>query len=436
MKKVAILGFGGEGLSAYHYFAAKPNMDITIFDDKAQPNMPVPEGAHFRHGKDSYKDLSQFDIVVRFPAISPARIHTNGEVTSVIQEFFKACPAPIIGVTGTKGKGTTSTLIYEMLSAAGKRVHIAGNIGVPALNILADVQADDVVVLELSSFQLWDLKHSPHIAVVLMVEQEHLDIHADMQDYLDAKKNIVRWQKPHDITVYLPHNNLTEEIALTGAAKKIPYTEAPGAHVENGQFVIDGTVICPTKNLKLPGQHNIQNACAAITAVWQLTQDAAALAQAIATFKGLPHRLSFIREVNGVSFYDDSFATTPTSAIAALRSFTAPKVIILGGSDKGADFTELGQEVAASTMRGVILIGLMRHKLHNVLTKAGYTGPVEFFDETSTMPQIVEAAARLSQNGDAVIISPACASFDMFRDYKDRGEKFIAAVEALHKKAS
>ncbi|MGH7196253.1 MAG: UDP-N-acetylmuramoyl-L-alanine--D-glutamate ligase [Candidatus Saccharimonadales bacterium] len=429
-KKVAIAGFGSEGLSAYRYFKAQ-GADITIFDEKKQPNQPVPEGAEFVWGKDCFADLRGFDVVMRFPALRPDRITTDGEMSSVIKEFFKACPAPIIGVTGSKGKGTTSSLIHLMLNNAGKTTHIAGNIGVPALDILPDIKKDDVVVLELSSFQLWDLQQSPHVAVVLMIEPDHLDVHKDLIEYIGAKSNIVRWQTADDVTVYLPGNHLTEQIAMQGKGKKTPYTKAPGAHVEDGFIVIDEHKICAISDIALPGKHNVDNACAAVTAAWQFTQDADALAKALREFKGLDHRLKLVRELNDVRFYDDSIATTPGSAIAALHAFPEPKVLILGGSDKGADFTELAETIVESDLRAVVLIGAMRHKLHEAITAAGYKGPVEFFDEHSTMEQIVTRAAKQAKSGDVVILSPACASFDMFKDYKDRGEQFIAAVGRL-----
>jgi UDP-N-acetylmuramoylalanine--D-glutamate ligase len=428
--KVAIVGFGSEGLSAYNYFVAQ-GADITIFDEKAQPNQPVPEGAKFISGKDCFADLRGFDKVIRFPAIRPDSFKTDGERSSVIIEFFKACPSPIIGVTGSKGKGTTSSLIHLMLQNAGVRSHLAGNIGIPALTILPDVRPNDVVVLELSSFQLWDLKKSPQVGVVLMVEPEHQDIHKSIDEYLHAKSNLVRWQKPTDVTVYLPGNKMTEAAALVGDGQKIPYTKPPGAHAVSGHIVMDDQEVCAVKDIKLPGGHNVHNACAAVTASWQFTHDTIALAKALHEFEGLEHRLKFVRDSGGVSYYDDSFATTPTSAVAATNAFSQPKIVILGGSDKGADYTEVGKTIAASNIRAVILIGLMRHRLQKALEAAGYTGALALFDEHSTMPQIVTEAARLAQPGDVVVLSPACASFDMFKDYKDRGDKFIAAVNQL-----
>lgn len=430
-QKIAIAGFEVEGQAAYRYFKGQ-GADITIVDER--PRNDIPKGAGSKFGAGVLAELAGFDLIVRSPGIRPDRIKTDGEITSVTKEFFKHCPAPIIGVTGSKGKGTTATLIYKILQAAGKTAHLVGNIGVPALDRLADIHKDDVVVYELSSFQLWDLAQSPHIAVVLMMEPEHLDVHADTNEYATAKATIVAYQQPDDVTVYLPTNLLTRQVALQGKGKKIPYTQQPGAHVDGGWIVIDGHRIIAADMMALPGQHNIDNACAALTAVWHITQDTRAAAKVLAEFTGLEHRLKLVGQVNGARYYDDSIATTPGSAIAAMRAFEQPKILILGGSDKGADFTQLAQEVAQQNIKTVIAIGAMRQRLQVALTAAGFT-TVLLFDQQSSMKQIVQAAFAIATPGDVVILSPACASFDMFKNYKDRGEQFIAAVEALHGRA-
>ncbi|HEU5187621.1 MAG TPA: UDP-N-acetylmuramoyl-L-alanine--D-glutamate ligase [Candidatus Saccharimonadales bacterium] len=428
--KVAIVGYGVEGESAYKYFANK-GADITIFDENEQPKFAVPEGVSLVAGKGALDKLHGYDVVMRVPALRPERLKTDGKVSSVVQEFFNVCPAPIIGVTGSKGKGTITTLIFDMLKNAGKNPHVAGNIGIPALDILPSVQAKDVVVLELSSFQLWDVTKSPHVAVIGMMEPEHLDVHKDVEEYMAAKASIVKWQDSSDVTVYLPGNTMTETVALQGKGKKIPYTKNPGAHIENGNFMIDGIVICKTSELGIPGEHNVQNTCAAITAAWQFTQDRQAIATAIREFKGLDHRLKFVAEVNGVKYFDDSIGTTPGSSIAAINAFAQPKVLILGGADKGADFTELAHHITKHDVRAVVAVGTMRTKIIEALKKAHFVNDITEFDQTSSMEQIVKKCAELALSGDVVILSPACTSFDMFKDYKERGQQFIAAVKQL-----
>jgi UDP-N-acetylmuramoylalanine--D-glutamate ligase len=426
--KVAIVGYGVEGQSAYRYFAAQ-GADITVYHKERPEDLPadvkVIEDAHAR-------ELMGYDVVVRSPAVRPDSLHTDGQITTVVKEFFAVFPrGRIIGVTGSKGKGTTSSLIYEMLNAAGKRVHLAGNIGVPALDLLPDVKDGDYVVLELSSFQLWDLETSPHLAVLLMMEPDHMDVHTDVEEYVNAKANIASHQTPDDLLVYLPTNAMTMQAADQATGRKIPYTAAPGAHVEDDWIVMDDQKIIQTDKLGLVGQYNIDNACAAVTAAWQVTQDVEAMRRGLMGFKGLPHRLQLVAEVSGVKFYDDSIATTPGSAIADLRAFAQPKVIILGGSDKGADFTDLAAEIAKQDVRSVILIGTLQDKIHDALRAANVDdGKIQPLGK-SPMNTIVRAAADSAEPGDVVILSPACASFDMFQNYKDRGDQFVRAVKQL-----
>lgn len=427
--KVAILGYGKEGHSALRYYREK-NAEITVFDEDAAAEAQLPVGVAFKGGKDCFSEASGFDVVVRSPAIHPGRITTDGRITDSTKIFFAECPAPIIGVTGTKGKGTVSSLIFEMLKNAGVGVHLAGNIGVPMLDILPDVRVDDVVVLELSSFQLWQLKASPDVAVVLMIEPDHLEVHANMNEYVGAKANIAKWQADGDLVIFHPDNTYAELIASRSAGTKLRYGKPPAAHVKAGNFMVDEHKLCSSSNLLIPGKHNIDNACAAITAAWQYTHNIAAIVQALASFKGLPHRLGLVREVEGISYYDDSIATTPGSAIAAIEAFKAPKILILGGSAKGADFTELAKKVKKAKMRRVLLIGDEATRIKAAFDKAGFKD-YDVLGTKTTMKKIVKAAAAAAEKDDVVILSPACASFGMFKNYGDRGEQFVEAVEGL-----
>ena len=232
--KIAIAGYGLEGESNYRYFSADPSNDITIIDER-QP-IAVPDGAKTIIGEDAFKNLKGFDLVVRTAGLAPRKIKTDGKVWSATNEFFQKCPASIIGVTGSKGKGTTASLIASILEAAGRKVWLVGNIGLPSLDILSQVSSDDLVVYELSSFQLWDLKRSPHTAVVLFIEQEHLDVHFDMQDYVNAKSNIARHQTNQDYLVYNGANQYSASIADTSEATKAAYPSVLSAHVDNKSF--------------------------------------------------------------------------------------------------------------------------------------------------------------------------------------------------------
>lgn len=429
--KIALVGYGVEGLSAYTYFSkVYPTAEFVVYDESEQPKFELPSGVQLKNGADVLKQVIDADIVVRSPGIRPDKIRTNGRVTSVTREFFDKCPAPIIGVTGSKGKGTTASFIYEILTAAGKKAWLVGNIGKPALDVLDDVKTDDIIVYELSSFQLWDLEQSPHTAVVLMIEPEHLDVHTDTNEYVLAKGNIRKYQTADDVCFYHPTNEYAKQIAGLGEGRAARYgVEKDGAvYVKENTFFIQSDPICDVESLQLPGTHNVENACAAISAALQYTDDFSAVETGLKAFQGLPHRLKFVREVGGVKYYDDSIATTPGSAIAALKSFDEPKVIILGGSDKGADFTELAEQITKNHVREVITIGKMGPKIAQTIRGKGFD---QISEVVGGMTAIVEAAEAAARSGDVVIMSPACASFDMFKNYADRGEQFIAAVEKL-----
>lgn len=428
---VALLGFDLEGHVSYDYFKSRGD-SITICDQNTE--IIVPDGVASQLGEHYLDDLQRFDVIVRTAGMPPHVITDKNpdvvdKVTTQTNEFFKVCPTKnIIGVTGTKGKGTTSTLITKMLEAAGKQVFLGGNIGIPVFNLLPQLHEDSWVVLELSSFQLIDLKQSPHIAVCLMVVPEHLNWHANMDEYVTAKSQLFAKQTSEDIAIYFADNDTSKKIAFSGAGQKLPYYTPPGAFVRDNTIVIDDQVICKTDEIKLLGQHNWQNACAAVTAVWQVTQDTEAMRKILTSFAGLEHRLEFVRDLNGVKYYDDSFGTTPETAIVALEAFKEPKVIILGGSDKGAEFDELAKAVAKNNVRQVVLIGKMAQKIETALHAQNFTNTSA---SGGTMEEIVAACQKVAQPGDIVLLSTACASFDMFKDYKERGNQFKTAVQAL-----
>ncbi len=433
--KIAILGFAGQGQAAYEYWNTSGN-ELTICDQAA--DLKVPEGAKTQLGSDYLKNLDQFDLLVRTPALHPRDIAVANpehpevltKVTTVTNEFFRVCPSKnIIGVTGTKGKGTTSTLITKMLEAAGNKVHLGGNIGIPPLDMLkSNIQPDDWVVLELANFQLIDLKYSPPVAVCLMVEPEHMDWHETIEEYVGAKQQLFVHQQAEDIAVFYPESELSKQVVSVSPGQKIPYLQQPGAAVEDGTVKIDGQEICKVDELKLLGKHNWQNACAAVTAIWQVTQDINAIRSVLTTFTGLEHRLELVRDLDGVKYYDDSFGTTPETAMVAIEAFKEPKVVILGGSDKGSHYEQLAKTIVANNVRTVVAIGQMGPKITGAIRAAGFENIVE---GGSTMTEIVQAARNQAEPGDVVLLSTACASFDMFKNYKDRGEQFNTAVQNL-----
>ncbi|MGZ6005478.1 MAG: UDP-N-acetylmuramoyl-L-alanine--D-glutamate ligase, partial [Candidatus Saccharimonadales bacterium] len=288
------------------------------------------------------------------------------------------------------------------------------------------------VVLELSSFQLIDLKHSPHISVCLMVVPEHLNWHADLQEYVHAKANLFEHQSPEDIAIYFADSENSEQIAASSYGRKIPYFDDPGAVEKDGVIQIDGHAICEIHELKLLGTHNWQNICAAVTAVWIAgaeMQNVEAIRSVLTTFTGLPHRLEMVRELDGVKYYDDSFGTSPETAMVAIEAFREPEILILGGRSKGIAFDELAAFIAMSeNVKQVITIGETGPEIAALLRANGYQDVVE---GGRNIDEIVKLAHDLARPGDIVLLSTACTSFDMFENYKQRGELFTAAVREL-----
>lgn len=440
--KIAIVGYGVEGRSNYAYYRAEnPEAEITIFDERESLD-GLSEDANAVLGKGAFDKITGYDLVLRSPGVAPYRIKQAENHWSATREFMRQCPAPIIGVTGSKGKGTTCSFIAAILRRylatderhPNRQVHLVGNIGVPVLDILPKIHEDDLVVYEMSSFQLWDCTQSPHIAVVTMIEPDHLNVHKDLQDYIQAKLNILEYQHDGNVAIY---NNSDPEIAelihhitISTSAEDVPYPTQDGPHFDEQNFYMGKDVVCPISAVKLPGRHNLLNACAAIAATWEIVgKNGELIAQGLSDFDGLPHRLKFVREVNGTKFYDDSIATTPGSAIAAVRAFDEPKVLILGGSDKGADYHQLGRVIDDGNVRAVLAIGANGDKIQEQIQAETNVSVVR---NTSTeMSEIVQMAYDLANPGDVMIMSPAAASFDMFKSYVDRGQQFVKAVEEL-----
>lgn len=456
-ERIAILGFGVEGLATARYLLQQ-GATVTILDQKSQSELDTSFkdaleklGVEYRGGKDYLNNFSDFSVVVRSPGISRftkelVEAEEKGvKITSHIQLFLDACPGRVIGVTGTKGKGTTATLIYEMLKTAEKElssviqgVFLGGNIGTPPLDFLDRVNKKSIVILELSSFQLEDLTTSPHIAVMLMIVPEHLNRHANMEEYVSAKRNILLFQTPEDFAVinrdYIASNE--SDIHTDG---KVFYVSRERSTTEQGCFVKDDAIwismegvewkIIDTDEVALPGKHNLENACAAAMAATLAGASKSDIAIVLRSFTGLPHRLELVREVQGVKYYDDSFSTTPETAIAAIEAFTAPEILILGGSSKNSDFSELGELIGKKeNIKAIIGIGeeWARIKEKFIIHNSEFIIPV--IEGAKDMKTVVQAAAKLAAPGDVVLLTPACASFDMFKNYKERGEQFKTAV--------
>lgn len=426
--KVVLAGYGVEGKASFEYWS-KLGHTVAIADERTE--VDAPEGVQTILGPNAFSKLGKFDLIVRSPSISPKRLPYGDKVWSATNEFFAKCQAGIIGVTGTKGKGTTSSLIASILRAAGRTVHLVGNIGQPALAVLPEVRAGDLVVYELSSFQLWDLKKSPQISVILGIEPDHLDIHENMEDYIAAKRNIAAHRESSSWVFYNGNNEISAAIARSVIVDDheyrtpIDYTKL---RIEDGHFAAMARRFAPVGALQLPGEHNIENAKAAISALLPIIESIpdAAIEQGLRDFSGLPHRLKFVAEKRGINYYDDSIATTPGSSIAAMKSFHEPKILILGGSDKGAAYEEVIEEARRTSTR-IIAIGKTGMQIAALCEQIGV--PVTRVEDG--MSEVVATASQMARRGDVVILSPASASFDQYNSYVDRGEQFIAAVLTL-----
>src|SRR3989344_3967997 len=449
--RIGIVGWGIETQSAYSYFG--PEHEYLIVNEEPRDDLPRADNVKCQFLPEkkppgitsNVTDLSYLDgiekcdkIIYSVTAVKNLEQKFGQDkdfwqkATSVWHIFFKEVKTKnLIGVTGTKGKGTTSTLIYEMLKTARQPVYLAGNIGTSVLDILDAVKENDWVVLEITNYQLYKFPYSPHIAVALMVTEEHLDWHKDMDEYIAAKTNLFAHQKKDDIAIYFAGNERSQQIVGASPGIKIPYLAPPGAVAKDEGVIVVGepeTEVIKTKEVKLIGEHNLENVCAAVTTVWQITQDVGAISKVLATFSGLEHRLEFIREVDNVKYYDDSFGTTPHTAIVAMKALIQPQVLILGGSDKGLAFEPMVEEAVKDRTRHIITIGQTGPKIEQMLRAKGFN---KITAGLTKMTDIVAEARRVAQPGDVVLLSTGCASFGLFRDYKDRGDQFKAAVEEL-----
>ena len=429
-KKIAVIGEGIEGKSSAE-FLKRHGARVEIRDKK--------------QGDDYLEDLNRFDFVIRSPGVHINKVRgskfevQSSKITSQTKLFFDLSPTKnIIGVTGTKGKGTTSSLIYEMLKADGRDAYLGGNIGVPPFDFLEKLNQDSWVVLEISSFQLQDLDKSPHVAVMLMVTSEHLDYHKDITEYIEAKRNILSHQKQGDFAIINRDYLVSNESDVKTEAKV--YYISREREVEEGCFALGNQVILrikgndiplvDTRELLLRGDHNHENVCAASLVAYLAGVKAGTITQVLKLFKGLEHRLELVNKINDVEYYNDSFSTTPETAIAAIKSFKNPEILILGGSSKNSDFTELGQVIGdAENIKAIIGIGEEWERMKAQFPISNFQFPI--IEGATTMEQIVKAASKIAVPGDVVLLSPACASFGMFQNYKDRGNQFKQEVKKL-----
>lgn len=452
---IALVGWGIETKSAYYYYGYEHS--YLIVSEEPANDTPHSGNVSVRSLENARKpgltgnvedlsyleNLEEFDLVIYSPSAHKnlEKVYDSESVfwqkaKTILDVFFDVCPTKnVIGVTGTKGKGTTTSLIYKLLKENNVPTHIGGNIGIPVLDLLSGISKDDWVVLELSSFQLYKMKRSPHIGVHLMMIPEHIaEWHKTMDDYVSSKRNIFAYQNESDIAIYHATNKYAVENVSSSVGHHIPFLRSPGAHVENNHIVMDEKVIIDVKKVALLGNHNLENICAAITTAWQVHQNIEAYRTVIESFTGLEHRLQLVRELYNIKYYDDSFGTTPDTSIVAMDSFLEPKVMIVGGHDKGNDFSGMIDRLSKEDIRGIICLGPTGALISKKLIEEGVFSTKIVCKENYndwTMSEIVEQANNFALKGDIVLFSTGSASFGIFKDYKDRGNQFIKAVNAL-----
>lgn len=443
-KKVAVCGIGRNNTPVVLQLLAN-GAQVTACDKRSRTELGETAelleraGATLQLGE-GYLDTLDAELILRTPGMKPyllpfeAARAAGKTVTSEMELFFDLCPAPIYAVTGSDGKTTTTTVIAGLLEAAGKTVHLGGNIGRPLLPIIEEIDESHTAVTELSSFQLTMMTQSPKVAVVTNVAPNHLDWHTDMQEYIDAKKNLVAHQRPTDRTVLNADNEITASFAdeCTGEVWFFSRRHA----VERGTYLgedgilygTDGTktvAIMPASEIRIPGVHNIENYLAAFAAVWGVVP-VSVMADFARTFSGVPHRSELVRERNGVRWYNDSIGSSPSRTIAGLKAFNQKVILIAGGYDKHIPYDPLGP-IVAETVSVAILLGATAGAIETAI-RACSDLPIH---RVANMAQAVKTADQIASNGDIVFMSPASASFDMYKNFEERGDHFKQLVNDL-----
>ena len=449
-KKVAIIGLGVSNLPLIDYLY-KLGSEITLFNNKPieQLDKNVLDKIYeyklkFSFGENYLNKLVGFDVIFRSPSCRPDTPQIEEEVkrgallTSEIELVLEMCPGTTIGVTGSDGKTTTTSLIYEILKESNYKCYLGGNIGIPLFTKLGEMKPEDFVVLELSSFQLMTMKVSPQVAVITNVTPNHLDIHKSYDEYKEAKANIFKNQTENDLLVLNYDNDITKKFAKEAIGSTVYFSSKE--KLENG-IIVDGETIkdCEsglrrhilnTKSTKLRGIHNAENMCAAIAATKRFVTPEVQ-AKAISSFAGVEHRLEFVKEIKGAKWYNDSIASSPTRTIAGLKSFDENIVLIAGGYDKHLDYTPIAKPIVEN-VGSLILLGQTANKIYSAVTYE-----LKFSDKelpiykVNTLEEAVEKANEISKKGDVVLFSPASASFDMFKNFAERGNKFKQIVNKL-----
>jgi UDP-N-acetylmuramoylalanine--D-glutamate ligase len=451
-KKVTVMGLGlfGGGVGVAKFLVSQ-GADVMVTDlktaEELSASLKLLNGlpVKFRLGKHSEEDFADADMLVVNPAVPDdsrflqIACDNNVHIDSELNIFFRLVSAPVIGITGSNGKSTTTSLLGEMLKEAGIKTWVGGNIGVSLLEHLDEIKPDDAVVLEISSFQLGLLSRiemSPHISIVTNIAPNHLDRHKTMKNYIDSKKAIIHYQKEDDYTI-LNYDDPTlrewegeckSHILWFSATKELEH----GAFLRNNEIIINhnsNVISCPIQT-NIKGIHNRQNIMAASYAAIAMRADAGSIKNAIAGFTGLEHRLEYVDTINEAQYYNDSKATTPEAAIAGIKAFDSPTILIAGGYDKKVSLSQFARECAKNT-KYVILIGETANNIQELIQGVkGEKAEPEVYVATS-LDESVRKAYEIAEAGDVVLLSPACASYGMFTNYEERGKRFKELVHHL-----
>ncbi|MDY3225796.1 MAG: UDP-N-acetylmuramoyl-L-alanine--D-glutamate ligase [Candidatus Faecousia sp.] len=439
-RKIAVLGLGVSNRPLVRLLL-EYGCDVVGCDktprEKLDPEVLELEALGCKlHVGETYLDGVEADVVFRTPGMHPdnpaiqALRSRGAEVTSEMEVFFEVCPCTLLGVTGSDGKTTTTTLISEMLKSAGKTVWLGGNIGTPLLPLVRQMKKEDFAVVELSSFQLMDMKRSPARAVITNLAPNHLDIHRDMAEYVEAKTNIFRYQDENGTLILNADNAITASFRGNGTTRFFSRQKPADVCLKDGVICRHGEKVLPVSDILIPGVHNVENYMAAIAMVEGLVDDDT-IRHVAKTFGGVEHRIELVRVKDGVRFYNDSIASSPSRTIAGLRSFPEKVILIAGGYDKHIPYDVLGPEIRAHVKK-LFLGGATGEKIRQAVVSCPEYDPhqLEIVDCGSFEPA-VRAAAAAAQPGDVVLMSPASAAFDQFKNFMVRGEFYKKLVKEL-----
>ena len=449
-RKIAIIGLGVSNLPLIDYLHDK-KAKVTVFDERDVNEIPkdimnklIIYSFDYYFGKDCLENLKNFVIIFRSPSCLPTRKELQLEekngaiITTEIELFMKMCPCPIIGVTGSEGKTTTTSMIYSILKKGGYNTYLGGNIGTPLFTKLDKIKPKDIAVLELSSFQLMDMEVSPQTSVVTNVTPNHLNIHKDYEEYIDAKKNIYRYQNENALLVLNYDNKITKKMAKEAKGKVVFFSSK--TRLEDGYIVEDNAVKECDNNLrkhivygdeiKLKGIHNFENMCAAIAATKDFVKEEVII-KALKEFKAVEHRLEFVKEIGGVKWYNDSASSSPTRTIAGIEAFPNEEIILIaGGYDKNLDYTPIAKPIVKN-VKSLILLGQTSKKIKTAVEKEqGNKKKVKIY-ECKSLEETIDKAKEIATSGQVVLFSPASASFDMFKNAYERGNKFKQLVKKI-----